>query len=279
MAKNKVVSLPSALLPGLSSAATSSPGVKIDGSRCDVWLCQAYSSDGRGLMLYVKPHIGLNALLAECLAAQLGQCMDVPCPEPFIVTIKPQHVGLPQGPSLLGFGSAQVGANGLARLIKDREVLLQTIQQFKLTEKVCAFDEWIANPVRSPADILFCPGSGLAFIDHESALTADLDPSGAVTNWLADRVLEVLPENKQVDFLKALRARVSAAHRIDLNEIPVAVQFSQDGPATYRSLLHFLTTRLAQLDRLLSQRVLPQQRYIDESTVSMAHDPDRAADI
>ena len=59
-------------LPGLGMASVASTGSRLDGSRNEVWLCQAYDATGQGLMLYVKPKLTPRALLVEAPRFHVG---------------------------------------------------------------------------------------------------------------------------------------------------------------------------------------------------------------
>jgi len=277
MPTTKVVPIRPTELPGLGMASVASTGSRVDGSRNEVWLCQAYDATGQGLVLYVKPKLTPRALLVEALAAQLGQCIGLPCPDPYIVTVNPIFVGAPRGKHLVAFGSAQVGSRGLARPIHDIDFMMTTLEKLGLVSAACAFDEWIANPVRGPGDVMFDSEAGAVFIDHEAAMDPLTAPDAAVTNWLAARVLERIAPGKRPELLKAIRARAAAAHRAQLGQVPSVVQIAQDGVVIYRSLLKFLADRLDHLDRLLSLRILPEQGYLTESPKQDA--TDRATDV
>jgi hypothetical protein len=268
MVKSKnVLELPGAELPGLRVAATAATGVRQTGSRNEVWLCSGFCEDA-GVMLYVKPALSQRAMFTEILAAQLGQCLKLPCPNPYLVTVNPAHVGRPRGRPVLAFGSEQVSERSLARPIRDLELLLQVLTRLKIAEAVCAFDEWIANTVRSPSDVLFDPEGRAYLIDHEGAMESITRPASQVTNWLGSRLTESLTLAERPALLRNLRAKVAAAHRTRLGNVPSAVQFAQDGVAIYRALLDFLAQRLEHLDQLLSQRVLPGQMYLSESAAN-----------
>lgn len=248
-------------LPPLRVAATSSTGNRQHGSRNEIWLCPGFC-DGSGVMLYLKPALPLRSMLVEALAAQLGQCLKLPMPNPYLVTVNPVHVGRPRGKPLLAFGCEQVSERSLARVIRDLDQLLQLLQKLKLAEGVCAFDEWIGNSVRSPSDVLFDPEGRAYLIDHEGSMEPIMKSDAAVTNWLAARLLERQTPAERPGLLRALRAKVAAAHRARLGPIPAAVQYAQDGVAIYRALLDFLSARLQHLDQLLSERVMPGQLYL-----------------
>src|SRR3569832_1028114 len=192
--KAKVVSLRGSGvdLPPLRVASTSGTGTQQHGTRNEVWLCPAYS-DGQGVMLYVKPKLSQRALFTEVLAAQLGQCMGLPCPDPYLVTVNLGHVGGARGKRVLAFGSEQVSQRSLARSVPNIDVLVRLLKQFKIAEGIAVFDELIGNSVRSPSDILFDPESGPHLVDHEAAMDALLRPDAAATNWLAQQLIAVTP--------------------------------------------------------------------------------------
>jgi hypothetical protein len=260
--RSKVAPLRPNSLPPLRVASTSQRGSRIDGSRNEVWLCPGYDGNGNGVVLYVKPGLSVRQAMVEALAAQIGQCMSLPCPDPYIVTASPQHVGRPRGAKIFAFGSAQVGIG--ARPVLDSEVLLGLLETQKLRDPLATFDEFIANPVRGPRDIVFDPAHGAIIIDHEGAMEASTKPGQSVSNWLADRVLERLTTKDRPVFLKRLRSKAAALHSIGIGAAPSAVQFDQRGVPLYNELAAFLVERLTHLDRLLSERVLPGQAYIQE---------------
>jgi hypothetical protein len=146
--------------------------------------------------------------------------------------------------------------------VHDTDILLRELDRQKITETLLCFDELIANGVRGPRDIVFDPTAGAVVIDHEGAIGSNVLPGEAVANWIADRVLERTEQKHLPVLLKRLRAKAAALNDIELGPIPSAVQFDQSGVGTYMELLEFLRARLSELDRLLSQRVLPQQAYV-----------------
>jgi hypothetical protein len=232
------------------------------GSRNEVWLCPAYDGAGRGVVLFVKPALTVRRIMVEALSAQVGQCMSVPCPDPYLVTVSPQHIGRPRGAKVVAYGSEQVGNRSMAFPVLDNDTLLEMLGRQKLTESLLAFDEFIANAVRGPRDIVFVPEHGAFAIDHEGAMEESTLADQSVTNWIADRVLERLDAKQRPLFLKRLRAKAAALHAVKLGAAPSAVQFDQRGVPLYNELIDFLKQRLTHLDRLLSERVLPGQAYI-----------------
>lgn len=257
-----VVALPGVELADLRVAATSFPGNRVEGSRNEIWLCTAYSQ-GDPITLYVKVGLPSRALMAECLCALLAKCLGLHTPAPYLVTVQPRHIGRAGQHSLLCFGSQDLAEHSLARPVKNLRVLYDYLNFRKIADLACVFDEWIANEVRSPSDILIAPGDRqVYFIDHEGAFPPHLRSDQSATNWLAGRLVADLGDNEKDLFLKRLRARLAALRRIDLGDAPGATQFAADGVETYRVLLQFLRDRLDHLDRLVSERVMPAQRYL-----------------
>jgi hypothetical protein len=262
---NNVFALPGQSLPGVDIASTASKGTRITGSRNEVWLCQAYDSAARGVLLFVKPSLSMRAMMVEVLAAQVGHCMGLPCPKPFLVTVNPRHIEKPSGPKLLAFGS-EIKGRGMTFPILNADLLFEFLEKQKLTDALACFDEFIANGVRGPRDIVFDPEHGVSIIDHEGAMDPLTAPDAAITNWIATQVVARISGEQRPAFLKRLRARAAAAHTIEFGLPPAGLQFHQDGIPVYRELVRFLRDRLEHLDRLLSARVLPGQAHITDST-------------
>ena len=248
-------------LPGIGVASTSSEGTRLSGSRNEVWQCPAYDSDGKGRILFVKPALGLRSILVEVLCAQVGQCMQLPCPTPFIVTANPTHLGRPPGKKIIAFGSELVGR--LSFPINDTDILLRELERQKIADTLFCFDEFIANSVR---------GRAIGFTDQIRAFTqspyvfTSFKNAHRYARYKDEEATYLLvradPGADRSALLKRLRAKAAAISELQLGPIPSAVQFDQGGVSAYTELLEFLQARLGELDRLLSQRVLPQQSYV-----------------
>ncbi len=274
--KSRVVRLPQTELPGLAVASTCGLGNPIHGSRNEIWLCPAYGPDAQTVMLYVKLGLPTRAMLAEVLCAQIAHCLGLETPLPYLVTVAPHHVGRERGTAIrLAFGAEDLSERAMARPIRSLDLLLDLLRKRKIEDLVAVFDEWIANDVRSPSDILVSPEARLYLIDHEAALGQHVAPADEVTNWLAGQLLTGLDTRARSQFLRRLRGRLAALHRVQLGEPPVALGFAQDGVPLYRALLQFLAERLGHMDRLISRRVMPEQGYLVESP---AEDDDTPAD-
>lgn len=281
-ASGRVIALPGAELPGLGVAATSFTGNRVLGSRNEIWLLPAYGHNAQPLVLYVKLGLPTRTMLVEALCAQLAHCLQLDCPAPYLVTVNPLHVGRPRGLRVLAFGAEDVSERAMARPLRSTTRLVELLQARRLDDLACVFDEWIGNDVRSPSDVLVSPEARIYLIDHEAALADGMKPGEAKTNWLCGRLLDTLDDRQRADFLRRLRARLASLHRVRLGEPPLAAQYSPDGIAIYRTLLQFLSQRLRHLDRLLSERVMPHQRYIieiDDEETSAPNAADRTAEF
>lgn len=213
-------------------------------------------------MLYVKLDLPVRSMMAESLCGLLAHCLGLHTPRPFLVTVRPAHVGRTGQHPLLAFGSEDVSQRSLARPIHDLGRLLELLQARKVADLACVFDEWVANEVRSPNDILVSPESHVYLIDHEAAFPSHLRAEQPATNWLAARLIQGLDDRERLLLLKRLRGRLAALHRVQLGEAPQAVQFASDGMTVYPMLLQFLRDRLHHLDRIISERTVPEQRYL-----------------
>ncbi len=260
-----VIQLPSHKLPHIGVAATCGQGNKISGSRSDIWYCPAYGPDNQQITLYLKIGLSPRAIMVETLAAQVAQAVGLPTPDPYIVTVRPAHVGQAGSKPLIAFGTLDVSTRAMARPARCLDQLFALLEKLKLSDLSCAFDEWIANDVRSPSDILICPEARLYLIDHEAAMAEGVEPDAALTNWLAARLMEGLKDDQRALLLRRLRGRLAAFRRVSFDDMPLAAGYLQDGTTIYQTLVDFMVARLDHLDRLLSQRIIPEQLYLSDA--------------
>lgn len=245
-------------------AAIGPPCVRIDGSANEVWQCPAFAPDGETLVVYVKPALDVQRMVTEVLCAQVARALRLPCPEPLVVTVHPHLLGRPRGAPRVAFASRQAGPGPVVS-IRSAPILLEQVRAAKLAELLLAFDELIGNAVRGPGDALLDPaGAGLILIDHERALELSVDPGATLTNWIADRLLENSPPARErVELLGRVRDRAKFVYSLELtSEPPSALTFDQNAPLSYTKKLAFLRERRDHLDRLLSERILPEQGYL-----------------
>jgi|GEM_PF-4470498 len=220
-------------------------------------------------MLFVKPALSVRQLVAELVAAQVGSCLGLPCAPPFLVSVAPHHVGRTRGPASLAFGCQQVGPTGAAYPVRNLSLMLEMLRKAKLTDGVCVLDEWIANSVRGPGDIVFDPHQCVWLIDHEGAFEAHVRPDEAVTNWLANHLAATLTTRAQrSEFLARLHGRAAPMIDAKLGRMPPELRQVPGGEATYGAVLEFLVARLHHLGALLSARLIPEQRAISISSLS-----------
>lgn len=262
MTSSTVVAFPGSEAPQIQLASVCSPGVAVSGSRNNVWLCPAYAG-AYDVMLYVKPDLSVRQIVAELVVAQVGMAMGLPVATPYLVAVGPHHVGRPRGPATLAFGSQQMGARSTARVVRNLDLMLEMLRKAKAAEGICVLDELSANSVRHERDMVFDPLGAVWLIDHEAAFPPGLAPDEAVTNWLAERLKEQLDTKERLAFLSALRKKAAKPRALPKLLPPFDLQKIHKGPETWRAVVDFLSERIAHLDRLLSERVVPEQSYLD----------------
>jgi len=259
-----ILKFPTGSFPEIFGASVHSDGVRIGGSRNEVWLCPAYSGS-RDLWLYVKPRLTERQVVAELVAAQVGMCLGLPCPQPYLVSVASRHVGGRRGVVQTCFGCEQVGPRSMATPVRSLSMMLEMLHKAKAAEGTAALDEWIANPVRSTSDILFDPEGAVWLIDHEAALAPGIAVDEAVTNWLAQRLMEGLGLAERARLLETIRGRSLAAHKSKLGRPALELENVSRGPELYREAVGFLQQRLEHLDCLLSHRILPEQGHLGQN--------------
>jgi hypothetical protein len=259
---DNVVQFPGTELREIDFATVNSDGVPLSGSRNAVWLCPAYSG-AYEQMLYVKPNLTTRQIVAEILCAQIAIAMGLPCAKPYLVTVAPHHLGMARGSRFLAFGSQQVGPRSTAKVIRDLDIMFEALQKAKAAEGVGVLDEWTANSVRHERDMIYDPQGTIWIIDHEAAAPAGMAPDEYMTNWLADRLRDRTDQNKRTDLLQAFRKKAAKPRMLKLpNAPPPEIQNIEGATQQWNDVVRFLTLRLGELDRLLSQRIIPEQNYL-----------------
>lgn len=267
--KGKIVQFPSLFLPHIGTASVNGSGNRISGSRSDIWLCPAYGPDGQSLLLYVKIGLSDRAIMVEALAAQVAQAIGLRTSDPYIATVRPSFVGKSGSKNLIAFATLDLSTKAMARPVRNLGILFELLNKHKIADVACAFDEWVANDVRSPNDILVCPESGLYLIDHEAAMAENVMPDESITNWIAGQLIGSLSEKERLLLLQRIRGRLAAFRRVVFHDSPLlAVSYIQDGNAIYQRLVAFLIARLEHLEQLLSQRIFPEQLYLNAGSTS-----------
>lgn len=273
----KVVELQPTAFTEIRVASVHSAGQRLSGSRNEVWLCPAYSGTDTA-MLYVKPFLSTRQVVAELVGSQVGLCLGLPCPAPFLVTVAPHHVGKPRGQARLTFGCQQVGPTGTVYPVRNLALMVEMLRKTKHSEATVVLDEWIANSVRGAGDIVFDTQKAVWLIDHEGAFEPSVRPDEAVTNWLAGQLIAGLTRSQRTEFLARLHAKLRPVMGARLGRMPPELRQIERGPETYRAVLEFLEARLSYLGALLSARVVPEQMTLDNLTPE-SDDPERAADV
>lgn len=230
-------------------------------------------------MLYVKPNLSVRQVISEVIVAQIGIGMGLPCPQPFLVSVAPHCVGRPRGRALIAFGSEQVGPRGLATPIRSRDIMLEMLRKLKLSEATAVLDEYVANDVRGPGDVVFDPMGSVWLIDHEAAIPKGMRFDASVTNWLGDRLRDETEPHKRDELLSALRAQAIRVRKLQMGPTPAPMDRLEGGRDSYNDALKLLHNRLTALDYLLSKRALPEQGYLLEAIALTKHDAQRATDL
>ncbi|MDH4449584.1 MAG: hypothetical protein QE265_03195 [Rhodoferax sp.] len=260
--EDNIVPFPGTELREIDFATVHSDGVPLSGSRNAVWLCPAYSGAYEH-MLYVKPNLKTRQIVAEILCAQIAIAMGLHCAKPYLVSVPPHHFGMPRGNNFLAFGSQQVGPRSIAKVIRDLDIMFEALQKAKAAEGVGVLDEWTGNSVRHERDMIYDPRGTIWIIDHEAAAPAGVAHDEYMTNWLADRLRDRTDQHKRADLLQAFRKKAAKPRTLKLpNAPPPEIQKIVGAAQQWQDVVKFLALRLTELDRLLSQRIIPEQNYL-----------------
>ncbi len=218
---------------------------------------------------YVKL-LDTKQLINELIASVLGRTIGLPIPPGFVVLVNredyPESAFFASQATdrTLAFGVESVGHPDLKRRMRMEgdSVVTELVRTWTGWCDAMVFDEWIANRDRNAGNLLIGAPGEVWLIDHGRGFTgptwvpSDLDPNVIVENEIA-RV--IVPQLGLPERHRALRRTAEISEeckKVDVDDVLkeafVAAFASTEEIDALRS---FITTRVAELVRLISLRV------------------------
>lgn len=154
------------------------PGGKPVPGSPDVWQCPVRVGDSL-TTAYVKP-IPKYRLVREVICALVAQAIGLPVASPGVASLDGAEI---ETSERFAFATLPHGLS--ARSMVDDPVLREQLSRWSCLHSAIAFDEWIANPDRTPQNLLFRGTSDFVLIDHGDAIAEGLSADSHVPNWLA----------------------------------------------------------------------------------------------
>ena len=217
----------------------------------------AYAGNGDMVPVVVKackPHEVAREVLCNVVARWLG----IPTPMGFVVDIAATRWGrerIERGDCERHTFAGAWGGFDLRRAVPGSHESTQALLGWRHIHRAAAFDEWIGNADRTPANLVFVGKGRFLLIDHEQALPDYLQPDTKVTNGLT-RILKLAPAVKSQSLRERLLDGCADFGQIDFERIEMAAL----APAwaegeTFRECVRQLQERLPHLPALLDQEI------------------------
>lgn len=225
-----------------------------------LWKGFITTSKNTMVMAYVKQVKTDAELYREVLCALLARAIDVPSPEPLIVTVDAGHPDIPNNGSQLFFGTIDCESPAFGRFLHESQDNEDLLLQYDDLHKVICLDEFIANNDRHFGNILF-NGQEFSFIDHGNALPPELKPHDPMnlkedgTNQLADIMKEKQGYNevKTKKFMNKVDSYIkSKISKTQIQLLPASCLIDPEKMNTdHQNIQHFLFNRLPILAQLV----------------------------
>ena len=135
------------------------PGGKPISGSSGVWRCPVIVDDSE-TTAYVKP-IPKYQLVREVVCALVAQAVDLPVASPGVADLDGAEI---ETSERFAFATLPQGLS--ARSMGDDPILRGQLSRWPGLHAAIAFDEWIANPDRTPQNLLFRGTSDFVLIDH-----------------------------------------------------------------------------------------------------------------
>lgn len=233
-----------------------SGGELVSGSR-DVWQCPVKLDDSLSTA-YVKP-IPKYQLVREVLCALVAQAVGLPIAPPGVASLEMAEIETSER-----FAFATLPHGWSARSMVDDPVLRKQSSRWPCLHSAIAFDAWIANPDRTPQNLLFRGTSDFVLIDHGEAIAQGLNADSQVRNWLARFMSSDLKRDEERVAVQRVQGAAARFKEVDFDRIQLAsLAPGWQGDDMLGECCRFLTDRLNHIDSLieqafgLSQQTLP----------------------
>lgn len=234
-------------------------GMRVSGSS-DVWRCPVIVDDSE-TTAYVKP-LPKYQLVREVVCALVAQAVDLPVAPPGVADLDGAEVETSER-----FAFATLPQGFSARSMGDDPVLREQLSRWPGLHAAIAFDEWIANPDRTPQNLLFRGTSDFVLIDHGEAIAQDLSADSQVANWLARFMSSDLKRDEEQIAVQRVQEATVLFKEVDFNLIRIAsLARGWHGEEMLNECCRFLADRLCHVDRLIErafgfrQKTLPFQK-------------------
>lgn len=202
-------------------------------------------------------------LYIECVCAVLGRYLGLPIPKPLVVKLTNDSFSdIPEGSYALAFGSEDASYPSFRRHAQSEEAMLK-LAEFAKTLDVGLFDEWIANWDRNIGNILYDGGNEFSFIDHENAISEEIDfKEEAHANQIVDAIYSLKSEFEKYKINRQVQTSLLPQYQ----ELPFSILSEKTYAGSYLSdekvlrVINFLESRASLLHELFSKRLKQQQQ-------------------
>ena len=232
------------------------PGGKPISDSSDVWQCPAIVDDSEATA-YIKP-LPKYQLVREVLCALVAQAVDLPVASPGVADLDGAEI---ETSERFAFATLPQGLS--ARSMGDDPILREQLSRWPGLHASIAFDEWIANPDRTPQNLLFRGTSDFVLIDHGEAIAQGLSADSQVRNWLARFMSSDLKREEESIAVQRVQEATALFKDVDFNLIQIAsLARGWNGEEMLNECCRFLTDRLIHIDRLIEQAFGFSQRSL-----------------
>ncbi len=231
------------------------PGGKPITGSPNVWQCPVIVDDSTATA-YIKP-IPKYQLVREVVCALVAQSIGLPVACPGVADLERAELDTTER-----FAYATLPQGLSARSMRDDPVLRDQLSRWSGLHAAIAFDTWIANPDRTPQNLLFRGASDFVLIDHGEAMAQGLSADSHVPNWLVTFMSSGLKRDEEPVAIRRVQEATALFQKADFDRIRIAsLAGGWHGEDMFDECCRFLTDRLRHIDRLIEQAFgVSQQR-------------------
>ena len=195
-------------------------------------LVRGWAVTSHGQTVVVAKGVRRHELVREVLGSLLAKSLALPTPTPYV--LDGETCGWPSvGNERLVFGTRAEAQGDLARRAMEAPETLDRLATWDSLPRAVAFDTWIANADRRPANLLYGSRGEFLVIDHGEALPSGMRAGSPSRNGLARHMIASQAHQPPRELARRVRAACSDFGSVDFDQLEVASLDSLSGAQVY----------------------------------------------
>ena len=216
-------------------------------------LVRGWAVTSRGAGVVVAKRVQRYQLVREVLGSLLAQVLDLPTPTPYVLDATMSNWPTADANRYV-FATEYQALGDLSRRAVQAPETSARLAVWRRLPRVIAFDTWIANGDRTPANLLHSTGGDFLLIDHGDALPSGMRPSTASRNGLARHMVATQAHRSPQELALSVRDACADFGSVEFKRLSAAASVDGwGGNPEFGECVRLLGDRLNELPGLIEE--------------------------